>query len=390
MVENLPYWRLSAFYFFLFSILGAFVPYWSLYLKEVGFSASEIGGLLAIFMFMKVVSPNLWGWLADRSGWRIQLTRWLVVLATLGFSVVYVGDSYALIAIGMVLFGLFLHAVMPQFEATTLNHLGPHTHRYSHIRLWGSIGFIVAVVALGPILEQYPAFWLLPVITGFLIATSITGFIVPGDAGHHMPPPRHGFLKILKRPEVIGLLCASFLMQLSHGPYYTFYSIHLQSADYSRGLIGVLWGLGVLAEVVLFIIMHHVFARYSLRHLLITALLLTTIRWLLIAFFVDSTLVIFFAQLLHAASFGLYHVVAMQLIHRHFVGSHQVRGQSLYSSISFGVGGGLGAFISGELWDGYGAEWVFSLAALATAIGLVIAWFTVRFGKVSSPTSLVQ
>ncbi len=386
-MKSLPYWRLSTFYFFLFAAIGAFVPYWSLYLKDIGFSAAEIGELLAIFMIMRVVSPNLWGWLADHSGWRIQLTRWLVVSATLAFSIAFIGESYLIIATCMVVFGLFLHAVMPQFEATTLNHLGPDIHRYSHIRVWGSIGFIVAVIALGPLLAQYSTYWLLPVIVALLVATSITGFIVPGDNGHQASPSPNGFMKILLRPEVLGLFVASFLMQLSHGPYYTFYSIHLQAAGYGHGLIGVLWALGVFAEVILFMVMHKVFVRFSLRFLILAALLLTTLRWLLVAYFVDSMAVIFFAQLLHAASFGLYHVVAMQLIHHHFVGNHQVRGQSLYSSISFGVGGGLGAYLSGELWDGLGASWVFSLAAVATAIALIVAWYTVRFGRVSASSA---
>ena len=324
--------------------------------------------MLAIFMLMKVVSPNLWAWFADHSGLRMELTRWLAVFAVLGFCTVFIGRSYANVVTSMVLFSLFWHAIAPQFEATTLNHLGRHVHRYSRIRLWGSVGFIVAVVALGPILELHGASWLLPVMVILLVATAIAAFLVPSDAGHHQAKASHGIVRILRRPEVIGLLLASFLMQLSHGPYYTFYSIYLQSADYGRGFIGVLWGLGVLAEVVLFIVMHRVFNDFGLRFLMLASLLLTTIRWLLIAYFVDYIAVLVVAQLLHAASFGLYHAVAMQLIHHHFVGNHQVRGQSLYSSISFGVGGGVGSYISGGLWDSHGATVVFSLAALASML----------------------
>ncbi len=382
-MANIPYWRLSAFYFFFFSVLGSFVPYWSLYLKELGFSAEQIGQALAIMMLMKVVSPYLWAWVADHSGRRIELTRWLMMFATFGFCTVFIGDSYANIIVCMVLFGLFWHAILPQFEATTLNHLGENILRYSHVRLWGSVGFIVAVVLLGPLLESQGAAWLLPVMVALLVLTTVMSFFVPSDDGHHQPVSSHGILRVLRRPEVIGLLVASFLMQLSHGPYYTFYSIHLQDADYTRSFIGVLWGLGVLAEVALFIVMHRIFHVYSLRFLILASLLLTTIRWLLIAFFVDHVALLLFAQLLHAASFGLYHAVAMQLIHHHFVGNLQVRGQSLYSSISFGIGGSLGSYISGELWDSQGASVVFVLAAVATIAAFAIAWSTIRFGRVS-------
>lgn len=382
-MANIPYWRLSAFYFFFFSVLGSFVPYWSLYLRELGFSAEQIGQALAIMMLMKVVSPYLWAWVADHSGRRIELTRWLMVFATFGFCTVFIGDSYTNVIVCMVLFGLFWHAILPQFEATTLNHLGENILRYSHVRLWGSVGFIVAVVLLGPLLESQGAAWLLPVMVALLVLTTVMSFFVPSDDGHHQSVSSHGILRVLRRPEVIGLLVASFLMQLSHGPYYTFYSIHLQDADYTRSFIGVLWGVGVLAEVALFIVMHRIFHVYSLRFLILASLLLTTIRWLLIAFFVDHVALLLFAQLLHAASFGLYHAVAMQLIHHHFVGNLQVRGQSLYSSISFGIGGSLGSYISGELWDSQGASVVFVLAAVATIAAFAIAWLTIRFGRVS-------
>lgn len=352
-------------------------------MEDQGYSAAEIGELLAIFMLMRVVSPNLWGWVADHTRHRAQLTRWLAVAATLAFCTVFFGDSYAVIALCLVLFSLFWHAINPQLEAVTLNHLGADVHRYSLIRLWGSIGFIVAVVALGPFLEVMGTWWLLPVLVMLLASTAIIGFFVPGDNGYRASPPQYGFVTVLRRPEVIGLLLVSFLMQVSHGPYYAFFSIYLQDAGYTRGEIGVLWGLGVLAEVVLFIVMHRIFNGFSLRFLLLTSLLLTGLRWLLIAHFVDSMLIMLLAQILHAASFGLFHAVAVQLVHHHFTHHHQVRGQALYSSISYGIGGGIGSLAAGGLWDSHGAVWVYSLAAAATAVALVIAWVTVKFGKVA-------
>lgn len=381
MVANLPYWRLSAFYFFFFAALGAFVPYWSLYLTELGLSPAQIGELIAIFTLMKIVSPNLWGWVADHSGHRIQLTRLLTLLATLAFCMLFLAGDYAWVALVMLLYGLFWHAITPQFEATTLNHLGPHLHRYSHIRLWGSIGFIVAVVALGPLLDRFGARWFLPAVVLLLGATTLCSFLVPADSGHREVSAEQGLLRVLRRPEVVGLLAAGFLMQMSHGPYYVFYSLYLQEVGYSRSVIGLLWGLGVLAEVVLFVYMHRIFARYTIRFLMLASLALTTVRWLLISHYADSGAIMFAAQWLHAASFGLFHAVAMQLVHHHFVGKQQVRGQSLYTSIAFGIGGGCGSYLSGNLWQRLGADWVFSLAAVATALAFVIAWYSVRYGR---------
>ena len=106
--------------------------------------------------------------------------------------------------------------------------------------------------------------------------------------------------------------------------------------------------------------------------------MLTALRWVLIGHFIDHLAVLLFAQLLHAASFGLYHAVSIELFHRLFKGKHQGRGQALYSSISFGAGGAVGSYASGLMWDQASAATIFNLAAATAAIAFVIAWRFIR------------
>ena len=143
---------------------------------------------------------------------------------------------------------------------------------------------------------------------------------------------------------------------------------------YASGLIGQLWALGVIAEIILFLFMFRLMPRYGCRRLLLVALMLTTIRWVLIAKLPDSLPVVIFAQLFHAASFGVVHAVAIYLIHRSFTGRHQGRGQALYSSISFGAGGAFGAFYSGMLWQSIGGGQVFMIAALCSCLALWVVY----------------
>ncbi len=114
--------------------------------------------------------------------------------------------------------------------------------------------------------------------------------------------------------------------------------------------------------------------RFGLRHLFLFSLALTTLRWILIALFPQELSLLVIAQVLHMASFGMYHAVAIQLIHRYFVGRNQGRGQALYSSLSFGAGGAVGSLLSGYLWDTAGAQLVYLGAALASAAAFGIAW----------------
>lgn len=374
----MPYWRLSTFYLFFFASLGALLPYWALYLDALGFTAAEIGELMAFIMATKIVAPNVWGWIADHTGRRMAIVRIASFLAAAAFAGVFLGSSYWWLALVMMSFSFFWNASLPQFEATTLNHLGDRSHHYSRIRLWGSIGFICTVAGLGPLLDRYGVTLLPPVLLALFAGIWCASLAVPERDAPRFDGRHDPILNVLKRPEVMSLLAVCFLMQASHGPYYTFYSIYLQEHGYSRSAIGQLWAVGVLAEVGVFLVMHRLLPRVGLRGLLLAGLALASLRWALIGGFVEVVPVLIAAQLLHAASFGLYHATAIQLIHRYFVGRHQGRGQALYSSLSFGAGGAAGALYSGYLWESGGAALTFLIAAGISAVAWWIAWTRVR------------
>lgn len=367
------HWRLSSFYFFYFGSLGALAPYWTLYLDHLNFSAAAIGELIACMSLTRIISPNVWGWIADHTGRRVTIVRIGTALAAVGFAGTLFGTSYGWLAAVMMVFSFFWHAALPQFEAMTLNHLGEHVSRYSHIRLWGSIGFIVAVVSLGPLLDRFGVTLLPPVIVALMIGIWLASMVAPPD--HARPPDRpHAPLReVLRRADVRALLVVCVLMQASHGPYYTFYSLYLEEYGYSRSEIGQLWALGVVAEIVVFLGLHRVSQRWRLRDLLWVSLALAALRWVLIGLFPNYVAVLMLAQGLHAASFGVYHAVAIQLVHRYFVGRNQGRGQALYSSLGFGAGGAIGSLYAGYLWQGAGATATFIVAGGLSLTAMLIA-----------------
>lgn len=373
-LSALPYWRLSNFYFFYFASLGALAPYLGLYLQSLHFTAEEIGELMAITMATRIVAPNLWGWLGDYLGKHIILVRIGSFLAFLCFIGIFYDKTYLNLAITLTTFSFFWNAALPQVEVTTLAYLGKNAYYYSYIRLWGSIGFIIAVASLGWLFENISIYWFPFVIFSIFSIISISSFFVPEHPTSSTIHPKQSLRHVLRRSEVIALLLVCFLMQASHGPYYTFYSIYLEQYHYSRTMIGQLWALGVVAEVVTFLIMHRLLNYFGLRVLLMTSLVLTAIRWLLIGYGAEFISIVLFAQLLHAASFGLYHGVSIHFIHRHFTGSLKGRGQALYSSVSFGVGGAVGSLASGYLWHHFGAQLSYTLASLACLIALWLSW----------------
>lgn len=372
------YWRLSGFYLFYFASLGALVPYWSLYLKSLGFSATDIGELMAILMATKLVAPNVWGWIADHTGRRMGIIRLASALSLVCFTGVFFGSSFVWLALVMSAFSFFWNASLPQFEAVTLSHLGQASHRYSIIRLWGSIGFILSVALLGPALDSYGTGVLPWVLMGLFLAIWLSSLLAGDVQGELQTLGSSRFRQILLRREVLALLFICFLMQASHGPYYTFFTLYMEDYGYSRGLIGQLWALGVIAEIGVFLLIHRWLPRLGAWRLLLISLVLTTLRWLLIAFFPEHLIIILFAQTLHAASFGLYHAVAIHLIHQYFTGRSQGRGQALYSSLSFGAGGAVGSLAAGYLWDGVSAQATYIAAAGMSLLAVAISYWVLH------------
>ncbi|OAI18412.1 MULTISPECIES: MFS transporter [Methylomonas] len=373
-----PYWRLSSFYFFYFATLGSFLPFWSLYLRQVGFAADQIGELTALMVATKIVAPNCWGWLADKTGRNLGLIRLTSLLAVVSFAAFAYRSDFRWYAAVTILFSFFWNATLPQFEAATLFHLKAEPQRYSRIRLWGSIGFITAVLGIGRFVDAFSIAYLPLIIAGLMILNWLTALITPEAAPRHASRSGDaGLWRVLRRPEVLAFLLVYLLLQAAHGPYYVFYSVYLQQHGYSASATGLLWASGVAAEVLIFVAMRPLLKWMGPRGLLLASIVLSVVRWMLIADAVDSLALTVVAQLLHAATFGVAHVVAMQLLFQYFGETHQAKGQALYSSVSFGVGGMLGSLYSGYFWALLGGRLVYIIAALICCLALLAAYLGV-------------
>jgi PPP family 3-phenylpropionic acid transporter len=369
------YRSLAGFYFFYFAYLGAFAPFFSLYLDGIGMSAVEIGVLMSLPQLTRIVAPQLWGWLADRGASRLRVARLAGAAGLIAWLGVFAGTHFAWLFAVLLAMTFFWSAALPLVEATTLSHLGEETARYGRVRVWGSVGYIVAVVGVGYVLDALPAEKLLWIVLGLM--GGMLGFCWAVPEARVVPhasdelPIGH----ILRRPEVIALIAACALMSAAHGPYYTFYTLHLVEHGYSKSLAGWLWALGVACEIGIFVWMPHLYRAFTPRQILLASFGLAVARFLAIGWLAGSVAALLIAQVLHAATFGSFHAAAIGMVHGLFRGRHQARGQALYGSLAYGVGGAIGGFASGYAWAGLGPELTFSLASACALAGFVlIAW----------------
>ena len=372
------HWRIAGFYFFYYAFVGMFAPYWSLYLQSIHFDAIEIAILMSVQPVMRMIAPNIWGWLADRSGKRREVVVAAASLSAVFYLGVFATTSFWGMLLVLGLMSFFWSASMPLVEATTLTWLGKNTAHYGRIRSWGSIGFIVAVVGLGYAFDYIAIAWLLW--AGVVCELGILLFarqIPPTEVlAHHTDS--QSIRNIVLQPRVLALFGACFLMSVAHGPYYTFFSIYLVEHGYAKSAVGGLWALGVICEIGVFFLMPWLARRYGFTRILLFSLAAAVLRFLLIGWAVDLLLLILVAQVLHAATFGAYHAASVGLVHEFFRGRHQSKGQALFGSVTYGAGGMLGGLASGPIWQHYGASVLYSCSAGMALAGMLLMWWKLR------------
>ncbi|WP_213034035.1 MFS transporter [Acinetobacter pittii] len=364
--------RLGGFYFFYYSIVGTFMPYWNLYLQDQGFNYQEIGVLSSIAIVTRFFAPLVWGWIADKSGKRMLLVRiatWME--SCIWLAIFIVPNTFQSVALLMLIFSFFQNAILAQFEGVTLFWLDDQKAKlYGKIRKWGSVGFIVGVFTIGAILEivhisMLPILLLIIASLAFIWSFTIREPDSAPTSQKHLEP----LLPVLKRPTVAAFFAIEFILLFSHAPFYSFYSNFLKSLNFSTTEIGFLWAMGVFAEIFMFSIAAKVFQHFSWRILVIVCLILTSIRWMMVAIFSHYFVVQIFAQCLHAFSFGLFHLIAMRVIFQNFSAGQQGRGQALYSTM-WGLGVAFGSVLAGHFWKILSGEVIFMCASAVVLLGL--------------------
>lgn len=369
-----------AFFFFAYyGFVGMFTPYASLYFSDKGMTAAQIGVLMSLMQVMRIFGPNLWGWVADHTQRRVTVLRMTALAAMAAFSGMFFGQTFGHFFVVMVALNTFTSAQGPLSEALMLSEMRGDLTHYGRLRLWGSVGFIVSVTIAGQMLD-WRGIGLLPWISFLMLVLVLVASLrmretAPAHASLNVP----SVMALLKRREVSAFFCSTFLMIAAHSALYVFYSLYLAQLGYSKTVIGFMWSLGVVAEIVFFYFQAPIFRRFGVRKLMLASLLIAVVRFLMIGFCAQSLFWLLIAQVLHAATFGVHHSASVMTLQRWFSGPLQARGQALFISISYGLGGTVGGLILSAFWDGLGAQAVFFVAAglslgAAAAAALSYRW----------------
>jgi len=362
-----------------FGFVGLFATYAPLWYQSLGYSTFAIGALTSMQSATRLFAPYAWGSSADRSGRREPLLRLAAggaLVASLGF---FVGRDYVWIALICVALMLCTAGVVPLSEAALAHHVSREGQvdigRYGRVRLWGSVGFIVAVTASGFVLEAAGVERFPLLCTGILSVLLFAAFQLPPSRDPpHAVPAVEGALVVLRQPVVAWFFAGTFLTVLAHTSLYAFYSLYLASLGYGKGAIGLLWSTGLAIEVAWFAFQGRWVQRLPVHGWLVLAALVSALRFAAIAAFAGHVAVLIVAQLLHALTFAAQHSACIAVISRHFPGRLRSRGQALYTVLGYGASGVLGGVAGGALSERFGFAAVFWAASAVSVVAVLSCW----------------
>ncbi len=363
-VRRLVALRFAWFYVAMFGTFGLFLPYWPVWLAARGLSASEIGWVLGVSFWPRIVTSLVLPLWADQHGTRRRMAIWLAAITLLGLIVFGLVHDYWLYLLLSLITGASYAAILPLGEALCLHSAARHRLDYGRIRLWGSLCFMLVSVAGGYGLERWGAAIIWPLVLLGTAATLQACWTLPEIALKGGSPARHALGQLLRRPGLISLTIGANLIQASHALFYGFGTLHWRAAGHSEGTIGWLWAEGVLAEVLLFALGSTLLRRYHPCSLIALAGLLAAVRWLGDSL-TTALPVLVVTQALHAASFATTHLAAMHALRSYLPATLQASAQGFYSALGLAPMFAILTPLSGWLYTQLGGQAFLVMAALA-------------------------
>jgi PPP family 3-phenylpropionic acid transporter len=392
MTAAAPLGAFSTVWFFYFAAIGLFNPYAPLWFKDLGFSTLAIGAIASMQSWTRVIAPYAWGWLGDRRGQRAEGVRWAAALALLAALGLWWWPGHTAVTVFTALLFLANGGIVPLSEAALAQHLQRGSEmdfaRYGRVRLWGSLGFALAVVGAGAVLEwsgigSFPVI----VVLGFGVLWLATLRLPVGGENPVAHQAAASILSILRRPAVTWFFIGVFFTVMAHTALYAFLSLYLDELGYGKGVVGLAWAVAVAVEVVFFWAQGRIFGRLSPLRWLQLAALLAAVRFALTAAFGQVLLLLLAAQLLHAVTFAAQHASCIALVHRWFPGPLRGRGQALYSMLGYGFSGVVGGVAGGWLGSRLGFAAVFWAASGVALLGWAALWQCERQDRAAPATA---
>jgi MFS transporter, PPP family, 3-phenylpropionic acid transporter len=361
-------------YFLYFGVMGMHLPFFNLYCYDLGFSGWQIGTLSAARSLVLIFFSLFWSLLADR----FQARRWIYILCNFLsaalWALLLLTADFAWMLLIVIVHGIFYAPLIAFLEAFAMDVLGRDKKRYGRMRAWGSAAFIVVVLSLGRAIDAYGVKIILSLILAGSWIQALVSLGFPRAASPERKPAGHW--RALLTPRVVVFLACAFLMLLSHGAYYTFFSIHLVTLGFGSFFIGISWATAVGAEIGAMLLSERIFKRFRYETVLICSFAAAVLRWAGL-WAAESAGALLALQVTHAVTYGAFHMASVLYIDALAPAEAKTLGQAVNNAVTYGLGLMTGFFLSGALYHQIGAQGLFAISAgIALAGGGLFAGYS--------------
>jgi MFS transporter, PPP family, 3-phenylpropionic acid transporter len=368
-------WILGAQYFLYFGGMGVYLPFFNLYCFRLGFSGFQIGALSAVRSLVLILFSILWGLLADRFHSRRRIYIFCNFASASVWSFFLLTEEFVWMLVITAAYAIFYAPLIAFLEAFAMEVLGKDKKRYGRMRVWGSLAFIVTVLALGRLVELYTIKIILSLILAGAWVQALTALAFP-----RLPEPRaKAFgkgLRSLLHPRVLVFWSCGFLMLLSHGAYYAFFSIHLTALGHDDVFIALCWAVAVGAEIIVMFFSERIFRRLRYETVLSLSFAAAVVRWAGL-WTLSGAPALLMLQVTHAMSYGTFHMASILYMDSLAPAEAKTTGQAANNAVSYGLGLMMGFILSGWLYNRIGSAALFGVSSLmALAGGIIFLTFT--------------
>jgi len=361
---------ITAQYFIYFGVMGVFLPYFNLYCFHIGLDGVQIGVLSSIRSITAIIFPLVWGALADRLNQKKLIFVSCCFLSTAAWGGFLLTTNFAAMLVIAVFYGIFYSPIISFMEALTVDTLGPEKQSYGKVRAWGSGSFIIMVLTMGWVIDRFSIAVIISAILAGSFLQALFSVKLPFRQADQKTPQDRGLGVFLKKP-VIVFLCAGFLMLVSHGGYYGFFSIHLEQAGYGSAFIGAAWALASAMEILSMVASKTIFKSFSMERVLIFTFFVAALRWMLLYFFISPGWILL-SQTLHAVTYGMFHMASILYMDSQSPNHAKTMGQSLNNAVTYGLGLMMGFFVNGYVFELLGSRMVFIMGSGIALLGGIL------------------
>lgn len=373
---------LRLYYFTSFAALGAYAPFFPRWLEAHGATGVGMGAVSALVPALGILGPPIVGLLADALGMRGSVLRVACAGASLSIGALAIAAgassslSFVVLFAAVFAYAAFRSPMVMLADVVALERTRASGTTYGKVRLWGSIGFLVAAIVVGRAVDARGPAALPAVIAALLAITAAAAWTLPARPAAPRLPVLPEARALLAAPDFATFLVVSLLSQIAHAAYDLCFSLHLRDLGAGGDLVGAAWAAGVVFEVALMIFAESLLARIAAPALLVIALFGAAARWALIALVGSIPLLLAF-QPLHALSFALWWIASLAYVKGRAPAHALATAQGLFSA-AVATGAVTGMLAWGAIYRRSGGSTVFGAASGIALLAAVAALLWAR------------